>query len=83
MSVSDGGPYLGSEQHVVHQLHIRLHLCPLNVIQVVAQGVTLEKNKNNLTKNLPVLGWHHSSSGITHYSVLYLCFGELYYGAEF
>lgn len=46
------GPYLGSEQHVVHQLHVRLHLCSLNVVQVVTQRVTLEKQKNKKQRQL-------------------------------
>lgn len=73
------GPYLGSEQHVVHQLHVRLHLRPLNVVQAVAQRVTLKnkKQKGNVTRiYLPVLDWIRAfpeklqKSGTAHVWVL-------------
>lgn len=60
---SGSGPYLCSEQHVVHQLHVRLHLRPLNVVQAVAQRVTLgKKRRSNLTNNPPVLDWNQGAS---------------------
>lgn len=37
--------YLGSQQHVVNKLHVRFHLSSLNIIQAVAQRVTLTTRK--------------------------------------
>lgn len=48
---ADACPYLSSKQHVVDQLHVRLHLGSLYVVQAVAQRVTLKKQNKNKTKH--------------------------------
>lgn len=85
--------YLSSKKHVVDQLHVGLHFSSLNIVQAVAQRVTLITYRGEKVPWSAVNHNHwpyrHITSEfnilllMTNVRVTHLCFGELHYRPEF